>query len=193
MADTAARRMSADEFLEWCTHQEDERYEFVDGMPVLMAGGTARHDQVIVNLIVASASKLRGGPCAPRTADQAIKTMSGNRVRRPDMFIDCGERDPEALYSRNPVAVFEVLSPSTKNVTFSSKVGEYKGVPSIRHIVLIEQDRCFAIHYSRAANDAWTEEELTAMNSIVRLAALGIELSLAEIYAEVSFPEAGKA
>jgi len=30
-------RMSADEFLEWGLHQE-LRYEFVDGVPVAMAG-----------------------------------------------------------------------------------------------------------------------------------------------------------
>lgn len=33
-------RMDADTFLEWCTHQE-ERYELVDGRPVLMAGAKA--------------------------------------------------------------------------------------------------------------------------------------------------------
>src|SRR5688572_11355161 len=111
MADTAPRKMSADEFLEWCTHQEDARYELVDGVTVLMAGAADRHDQIVVNLIGELRTRLKGGPCAPRTADQAVKTMSNRRVRGPDVIVDCGPRDPKGLFARTPTVVFEVLSP----------------------------------------------------------------------------------
>lgn len=56
-------RMTADEFLEWCQHQDD-RYEFVDGEPVLMgdwveidgrpilmAGAKDEHDVIVVKIL----------------------------------------------------------------------------------------------------------------------------------------------
>jgi Uma2 family endonuclease len=48
----AQRRMTAAEFLEWCTFQED-RYELVDGVPVAMAGAKQVHDRLTVNAIIA--------------------------------------------------------------------------------------------------------------------------------------------
>jgi Uma2 family endonuclease len=179
--------MSADEFLDWCTYQVDERYELVDGQAVAMVGATDRHDQVVVNLIIGLGTRLRGTPCAPRTADQAVKTRGDERVRRPDVLVDCGPRPPKGLFAPNPTVVFEVLSPSTENVTYSSKLDEYKGVESIAHVVLLHQDRMLVRHYARAGNDAWTEEELSDGEAVLRLAAIKVELSLAEIYADVSF------
>lgn len=179
--------MTADEFLEWCTRQEDVRYELVDGVTVLMAGATDGHDQIVVNLIAELRARLRGGPCVPRTADQAVKTMSDRRVRRPDVLVDCGPRDRKGLFSRTPTVVFEVLSPSTENVTLSSKLDEYKALASMRHVVLLDQDKPLLLHYARAANDAWVEEEIADLGASLTLTAIDVELPLAEIYADVSF------
>jgi Uma2 family endonuclease len=187
MADGAPRRMSADEFLDWCTHKEDARYELVDGQTVMMVGATDRHDQIVVNLIAELRTRLRGTPCAPRTADQAVKTRGDARVRRPDVLVDCGPRNPNGLYAPNPTVVFEVLSPYTENVTLSSKLDEYKSIASIAHIVLLAQDKVFVRHHARVGNDAWTEEALSGVDAVLKLAAIKIELSLREIYADVSF------
>lgn len=192
MADGAPRRMSADEFLDWCVHQDDGRYELVDGQAVAMLGATDRHDQIVVNLIAELRTRLRSASCAPRTADQAVKTRGQERVRRPDVLGDCGPRPPKGLFAPNPTVVFEVLSPSTENVTFSSKLDEYKGVASIAHVVLLAQDACAARHYARAGNDAWTEEDLGGPDAVLKLAAIKVELSLAEIYADVSFEGGGE-
>lgn len=193
MADTAVRKMTADEFLAWDEAQADERYEFVDGVPVAMAGAKQAHDQIVVNLIIGLGNRLRGGPCMPRTADQAIKTKADQRVRRPDVLVDCGPRDGKALYVQAPTAVFEVLSPSTENVTLSSKLDEYKALASMRHVVLLDQDKALIWHFARAANDEWVKEELADLGAVLKLAAIGAELPLVEIYADVSFevsPEA---
>lgn len=189
MADTAPLKMSADEFLEWCTRQEDSRYELVDGVTVLMVGATDRRDQIVVNLIAELRARLRGGPCAPRTADQAVKTASDRRVRRPDVLVDCGPRDPRGLFARTPTAVFEVLSPSTENVTLSSKLAEYKSLATMRHVVLLDQGKMFLVHHGRAANDAWVAEELKEPSAVLKLDAIRAEITLAEIYSDVVFDE----
>lgn len=190
MADTAVRKMTADEFLTWAEAQADQRYEFIDGKPVAMAGASDRHDQIVVNLIGELRSRLRGTPCAPRTADQAVKTMSSQRVRRPDVLVDCGPRLPKGLFAPNPTVVFEVISPSTKEETFSDKLDEYKALPSIVHIVLLDQDKALLWHYARAGNDDWVKEELAGLDGVLKLAAIAAELPLAEIYADVEFEAA---
>jgi Uma2 family endonuclease len=189
MADTA-RRMTADDFLQWCLAPEhdEERWEFVDGIPIqMMTGTTDRHDQIVVNLIAALHARLKGGPCAPRTADQAVKTRGSRRVRRPDVTVDCGPRPPKGLFTPTPTAVFEVLSPSTANLTFSTKVEEYKGVTSMRHVVVIDQERMHLVHHARAANDSWTEEELASASDVLKLSGVAADIPLAEIYDGVTF------
>jgi Uma2 family endonuclease len=182
--------MTASEFLEWCTRQEDERYELVDGVTMLKAGATDRHSQIVVNLIVVLAAHLRGGPCRTHTAGFAMLTSHGANVRRPDVLVDCGPRDPMGLFARTPTAVFEVLSPSTENVTLSSKLDEYKALASMRHVVLLDQDKMFLIHHARAANDAWVAVELKEPAAVLKLDAIRAEITLAEIYADVAFGEA---
>jgi Uma2 family endonuclease len=179
--------MSADEFLDWCTYQEDARYELVDGQTVMMVGATDRHDQIVVNLIAELRTRLRGTPCAPRTAGQAVKTRGDARVRRPDVLVDCGPRNPKGLYAPNPTVVFEVPSPSTENVTLSSKLDEYQSIASIAHIVLLAQDKVFVRHHARAGNDAWIQEDLSGADAVLKLAAIKVELRLGEVYADVSF------
>ncbi len=192
MTDAAMQRMTADEFLDWCLAPEraDETWEFVDGFPVeMMTGTTDRHDQIVVNLIAALVPRLRGGPCAPRTADQAIKTMKDRRVRRADVLVDCGPRDPKGLFSRTPTVVFEVLSPSTANLDRSTKVQEYQGLATVKHVALLDQEAHRVWLYSRAANDAWTTREIEGLSEALPLSGLGIDLPMAEIYADVVFED----
>lgn len=189
MADTA-RQMTADEFLEWCTapERDEEKWELVDGFPVeMMTGTTDDHDQIVVNLIAALVPRLRGGLCAPRTADQAIKTMNERRVRRADVVVDCGPRAPKGLHSKTPTVVFEVLSPSTVNETRSVKVDEYKGRETVQHVVLLDQDAPRAWLHSRAANDGWTLTEVEGLAALLPLTGIGVDLPMAEVYTDVTF------
>lgn len=197
MVDIASRQMTAAEFLVWCTRQEGERWELVNGMPVriapteMMAGARRRHDQIVVNLISELRSRLRGGPCRAHTADFAMLTAEGANVRRPDVLVDCSPGKGNDLAASEPAAAFEVLSPSNANFTRFSKVDEYKAVPTLRHIVVLDSDAARLVLYSRAANDAWTSEAVEGEGAVARLSGFGIELPLSEIYADVPF-EAGE-
>lgn len=190
MADTALRKMPADEFLAWCLDREGEKWELVRGRPLrLMTGATHRHDRIVVNLLVALGTRLRGGPCAPNTDDIAVKTEAGENVRRPDVIVDCGPKDPKGLDSKTPTAVFEVLSPSNANFTRFAKVDEYKGLPSLRHIIIVDHDAPRLIHHLRLASGVWTSAEVDGLGESLALSGIGVELPLAEIFADVTFDE----
>ena len=120
MAEEAYATMTVDTFFAW-QEQRDELYELVDGMPLqMMSGARNRHDQITVNLIVESGTRLRGKSCQPMTQDTGVK-ISNRQVRRADMTINCGPIIDDSFVASEPRAVFEVLSPSTSRSLFPGR------------------------------------------------------------------------
>lgn len=193
MTDAARQRMTADEFLIWCLDQEDT-YELVEGVPVLkfdngpelMAGASAAHDQIVVNLISRLREKLRGRRCRVKTADQAARMERGN-MRRPDATIDCGAYRPESYESAEPTAFFEVLSPSTRRMDLLRKSDEYRSLPSARHFAFIEPHQPLVLLWSRTADGDWRRTEVSDVNDALELIAVDVRLTLQEIYEDVEF------
>jgi Uma2 family endonuclease len=182
--------MTADEFLEWRQDQPG-RWELVSGTPVqMMAGAKQVHDQIVVNLILVLGPRLKGSRCRPWTADIAAKIPNGN-VRQPDVTVDCAPVQPQSLASTAPTIVFEVLSPSTRTFDQIRKVDEYKRVPSLRHIVLIDPESPRIVVWSRPdENAAWADVEMSDLAAAIDLTAIGLTLGLTEIYDEIAFGEA---
>jgi Uma2 family endonuclease len=85
------KKMSADDFLRWHELQQDLRCELLDGVPVAMARERRRHDQVVVNALIA----LGVGRCRPFSSDTAVR-ISDDQVRYPDIGVDCGQFLDEA-------------------------------------------------------------------------------------------------
>ena len=181
------RPWTLDEFFAWQVEQ-DERYELVNGYPArMMTGASNRHDVVTSNIQGELRNRLKGQPCRPFTADGAVETLPG-QIRRPDAGIDCGAFDPDGYLAAQPVAVFEVLSPSTRDFDRLRKVDEYKRVSTMRHIVVVEPIRPQVLVWSRVSEGgAWTPEEITGLDGVIHLAAVAIELPLLELYDRLGF------
>lgn len=188
MAD--ARRqstMTVEEFLEWNLSQ-DERYELVDGIPVAlraMSGARDEHDALVVNLIVALGNQLRGSHCRPKTADTAIRTKIKN-VRRPDVTIECSPVERGSLEARNPIAVFEGLSPTTRKIDRSVKLQEYRRHPSLRYIVHIDPDLMDVIIYTRDVTGEWNDTRLDQPDDRIAIVDPAVSIRLADIYDGIS-------
>lgn len=191
MLDKAQRRMTPEEFYAW---QEgmDEKYELVDGYPVprcpdidMMTGASRRHDQIVWNLLAALKSELRGKPCRGFTADTAVKTRTGRR--RADAGVECGPLDEDAYEAGEVRLLAEVLSPSTRDFDTFGKLDEYKEIPTLDHILLIEPNAPQTILWSRGADQGWAHVEFTGMDAVVEISSLGIKLQLEDLYSGLSF------
>jgi Uma2 family endonuclease len=188
MADAAKSLMTAEEFYLWCETQE-ERYELVDGIPVplrAMAGASDPHDAIVVNLIVALGNQLAGTECRPSTADKALRTAI-KRVRRPDVTIECAPVTKKTYESRNPIAVFEILSPTPRQNDRIEKLPEYMRHPSLRAIVHIDPDVMDVVVYTRGSDGQWETERLLTETAAVKVPGLDVSLALSIIYARVPF------
>ena len=72
-------------------------------------------------------------------------------------FVTCTAGENASTLVSDPVAVFEVLSPSTAGETDRiTKAREYQAMPSVQRYVMIEQDRIGATVYTRASGDLET-------------------------------------
>jgi Uma2 family endonuclease len=186
MSERSIRRMTADEFLEWDLTQPDARHELVDGVPVAMTGASQRHDLVVVNTLAELRTKLRGGPCRPLTPDVAVKIPNG-QVRRPDVTVHCAGFDERALFAAEPRLVVEVLSPSTRAFDRVRKLEEYKSVPTLAHILLIDPDAPEVMLWSRDAGGTWGLAIIEGRDAVVELGALDMSLRLADLYEGLTF------
>jgi Uma2 family endonuclease len=188
--------MSKEEFLAW-EMKQPEKWEHVDGFPVLrrvrmVAGGTINHGAACARLITALGSRLRGNRCIPLTSDVRVETGRGSS-RYPDVTVDCGPRRPGQMDAREPVAIFEVISPSNTFRQQLRLIEDYKFIASVQHIVFVSQTDAAIVVWSRSG-PSWDFEELEGRESTLRLGAVGVEIPLAEIYEDIVFdaaPEAG--
>jgi Uma2 family endonuclease len=177
-----------DDFLAWIQGQR-ERYEFVGGRLVMMAGGSEDHNDIQVNLLAALKRRLRGGPCKPNGSDLLVR-IDERTGRFPDASVTCGREGRS--YVTTPVAIFEILSPATELADRTEKRRDYQRLASLRHYVLIAQEAPRIEAYTRDGR-SWRFEEHEGLAAVLTLEAFGIELPLAEIYDGLSLPAPGGA
>jgi Uma2 family endonuclease len=179
--DPAYRRMTVEEFL---AVQVDGRAELEDGLFYMMAGGSARHAAVSMNVLLALGTRLRGSGCRAMTSDFAVRTGL-NTVRMPDASVYCGfpmspVHDRDQLLG-DPMVVFEVLSPSTRSHDLKVKLPEYKSLEGVQAIVYVDPDKEIMRLVARPVGGDWTDDWLPE-GADVTLSCLGITLPHSEIF-----------
>jgi Uma2 family endonuclease len=176
-----------EQFFAWAEAQE-ARYEFNGVAPVAMTGGNLNHSRVTRNLLAALHTRLRGGPCEPLGPDAGVETI-GNAVRYPDALVTCSKGDGKDRLVPSVVVVFEVLSPTSGRIDRIVKVREYAAVPSIRRYVILESSSVGLMVMERSEpGDIWRTTVLAEGDSL-HMRELGIEIPVAEIYEDISFPD----
>ncbi len=187
MAEPSPRPWTVEQFFAWQERQAD-RFELVGGFPLKMMVGVRNvHDDVVVNIIVALGNLLRGKPCRPFTGESSLETLAG-QIRRPDVGIDCGRRDPNGFKAAEPRMVLEVLSPGTRDFDTFEKLGEYKTVETLDHIVFVDPDSAEVVHWTRSPDRRWERTVIDDLDGRLDLVTLGVTLPLREIYDGVTFP-----
>jgi Uma2 family endonuclease len=180
MSAVLQRPMTLAEFLDWEERQE-LRYEFDGFQPVAMTGGTLGHETIGGTLRALLYQRLRGKPC--RAWGPTTKIEVKGHIRYPDAYVNCTPFSQGDTIVREPVVVFEVLSPTTSRTDRIEKLQENQATASIQRYVILEQDGIAATVFSRMGAD-WIVHALTGGDTL-RMPEIDIELPLNEIYADV--------
>jgi Uma2 family endonuclease len=172
--------MTLPQFLTW-EERLELRYEFDGFQPVAMTGGTDAHEAIGGTLRSLLQAHLRRKPCRVRGPTMKIEVM--DRIRYPDAFVYCTPVPPTETVIKNPVVVFEILSPGTSRTDRIEKLREYQATESIQRYVILEQDSIAATVFARHGAD-WIVHALIA-EDILRMQEIEVELPLTDIYADV--------
>ena len=170
-----------------------EKHEFRDGDIVAMAGGTESHSLITMNFGGELRDGLKGKPCRAYDSNLRVLVPQTPLYTYPDVFAICGPtqydpKDPRQKTVTNPRLVVEVLSPSTEAYDRGEKFLRYLGVESLQEYVLVSQHTPRVETYFREEDGAWRFGVIVGLEKRLVLRSVGVELPLAEVYANVTFP-----
>lgn len=168
------------------------RHEFLDGVIVAMAGGSDEHNAISGRIAVLCGVRA-SAPCRYYSPDQRFWIAATRRGRYSDGSIICGrpEHPPhDDQATLNPVAVFEVLSPSSEGDDEGDKRRDFQTLASLSAYVVAAQDaRCVRI-YRRDANGGFRDlPEVYRDGDRFELPALSHAIAVAEVYDGVLDPD----
>jgi Uma2 family endonuclease len=188
MAEPAIKRMTVDEFLRW-EDGTDTRYELIDGFVVAMAPPAPRHGSLLLRLGGAIDSALRARPtCTAYGEAGIVRPDSDDTFYVADIAVTCDPPRPDDQLIRNPILVVEILSPSTSNFDRNTKVPDYRRIPSVTEILLLDSANVFA-EILRREGERWITEIVQGPAATLSLNSVPLTISIAELYEGLALPE----
>jgi Uma2 family endonuclease len=174
-------RMGKAAFIEWGA-AEEERYELVGGRVVMMPRPTRTHGLIITNLIIALQKRL--DPTQWVVISEFGLDTGPETLRYPDVLVDSAGGGAKDYTATTPVLLAEVLSPSSVEIDLGDKAAEYLQVPSlVAYIVLSQDEPKVWVHARSGGGFTAGPVVVTGTEAKIQIAALQLELPMAEIYA----------
>ncbi len=165
------------------------RYELIDGAIFMMSGGSLEHGFLIVELTAQMSNQLVRGPqrgkCRPLPSDNKVRVRDpGTKsYRYPDLSVFCGDpslHEGTSSLLTNPTLLFEVTSPSTKDLDAVVKLGEYSEIPTLQAYILVDQEeRLVTMHFR--TQEGW--QRRTQTSGRIELPGAPAFLDIDELYA----------
>ena len=177
--------MTFGEYLEFIEHSP-LRYEYVNGVVHAMSPGSFSHARVAMRLLDPVQAHLRGGPC------EAFSSIAGLQIRSatdeinyiPDFMVACNPEISDDKWICNPKLVGEVISPSTRHIDTREKATNYRRVPSVDEILLLEQSQPKITIFRRA--EKWRPQIYCGTEAVLELPSISLSVPLAQIYAGIT-------
>jgi Uma2 family endonuclease len=163
------------------------KHEYVSGQIFAMAGASKSHIHIAGNFYNRLDDHLGDSKCLPFIADMKIQA-SESVFYYPDVIVACDDADP--YYSREPLLIIEVSSPSTERIDRNEKLPAYQRMPSVQEIVFVAQDRVHIEIFRRQGEAFWQTETLTELTETLQLESVGLSLTVAQVYRRVKFDQA---
>jgi Uma2 family endonuclease len=186
----SGRPMTIDEFYAFIDTRPDyEKWELIEGEPVLNASPSPLHQWIAFNVAVALKNREREIK-APWVAMLPLGVRVSDKDRpEPDVLVYPAERRrPDTRRDRDDVlVVFEVLSPSTEKRDLGWKRKAYPRLPSLTHYIAISQDAVDVMVFAR--DDGFEGRRFQPLDEAIDLPSLGISLPVAEIYRDTGLTD----
>jgi Uma2 family endonuclease len=188
MPEPAVRAMSVDDFLRW-EDGTDTRYELVGGWVVAMAPPAASHSLLAIALGGEIRSALRQRrPCRAYGEAGIAVPDRADTYYVADLAVSCTPLEPGDRFIREPVLIVEILSRSTAAFDRQTKVADYRRIPSVQEILLIDSGSVFA-EVLRRDGDRWITEIVQGPAAILSHGSVALRIPMTELYEGIPMPE----
>lgn len=178
--------MRVAEYQAWVADLPDEeRWELIDGEPVLMAPQSERHQQIVLNLARQLSDMTRNRGCRAIPGIAVLSDSMDTFEPIPDVVVRCGPPLRDG-YARDPVLVAEVLSPSTMSRDRGRKTDFYRSIASLKLFLIAYQDEPRVEVWRREPEGGWAFEA-HGLGDAIDLPELSGHLAVAEIYDDIAF------
>ena len=166
------------------TRPEEEKWELIDGVPMMMPPPTLVHQRIAANLDRLLNNRLEAvRPQWRADREVGIWLESDDKYNpEPDVTVIDAEIRLGQIYVERFYLVAEVLSESDQPAVLEAKLAYYKSHPHNCGVLFVRQDRIGAILHRRVANDAWETETLTRAEQPVIIPTIGPIGPLAALY-----------
>ncbi|HEX8845552.1 MAG TPA: Uma2 family endonuclease [Pyrinomonadaceae bacterium] len=163
------------------------RHEYVAGQAYAMAGASARHNRIALNIAGRLNDHLAGGECEAFMADMKIR-VAPDLFYYPDVVVTCDQPGGDPYFRTEPRLIVEVLRRTTARTDRHEKMAAYKNCPSVQEYALVSQDSMMVELHSRQGSE-WRREIFTEPEDECAFESVGLAMSLKEIYRNVRFDE----
>ncbi|HEY5225848.1 MAG TPA: Uma2 family endonuclease [Methylovirgula sp.] len=176
--------MTAEEFFAFtATRPDEEKWELIEGEPVLNASASHLHQRIVGNVLRVL---MRIEETQKPSDSNRWEVLPGLGVRVspinipiPDILIRPFD-NLMGVECDDIIVAFEILSPSTADRDLRWKRQAYAKLASLAHYVVIAQDAVEVFVYDRA--NGFAERRLDRLNGALELSAVELALPLADIY-----------
>ena len=162
----------------------ETKHEYIDGEVFAMAGASASHNRISLNVARKFGNHLEDKPCQPYISDMKVKV--GTKYFYPDVLVDCSGLADDSHVTEKPTLIVEVLSKSTRRMDETTKRIAYTQIDSLLEYVLIEQD--FVDIEIIRRRTGWQSERFYLGDSLT-FESIALTLTVEDIYARVNNPE----
>ena len=185
MAHALLKPISEDEYLA-AESARSVKHEFVHGKVYAMAGASANHNRIALNL--ASQCNAHPGNCQVFISDMRLRIDAGDLYYYPDVMLVCDAADNDAYFKTAPCMVAEVFSPATEAIDRREKLLAYQRLPSMREYILIAQDRMHVEIFHRVNLREWGLTILGADDTL-SLRCAPVTLLMRDLYRGADFSQ----
>ena len=138
-----------------------------------------------MNLAFALRQHLGGSPCRTYMSDMRLHVALANSYFYPDVLVTCSALDlASPMVKTESKLIAEVLSPGTAAYDRGLKFSHYRRIASLAKYVVIDLDTRSTDCYRKGADGLWVLHPF-ARGETVSLASVALELSAAQLFAEV--------
>jgi Uma2 family endonuclease len=177
-----ADQMTIEEFLAFTdTRPDEERWELIEGVPVLNASPIDFHQIIAANITTALMNHkvATGATWLPLLGIGTRVPVSTNSLPQPDVFVLEGAPKGTPV-TDDALVIFEILSRSNSKADQAWRRRVYASVPNCQHYVTVSLKTGEATAYDRAT--AWKARTVKGLAAALELAAISVTLPLSDVY-----------